>query len=1075
MNTTPSPQEEKENIYAHIARFFVQNKQLSLLLTLASFVFGIMAFIATPKQYNPEITLPAFRIVTEYPGATADEVERFVTNEVENKLAELPGVDTLSSYSFDGGRSVVLVTFEIGTDLDQSKTEVIQKMQANLHLAPLGVGAPLIQQVDPENVPVMTLAISSREISQDGLRAYAFDLREDLKTIPGVTNIEVSGGRSRVLSVTLLPDALAARNVSVNEVEGAIRANDLRMRVGVIEGVERNTSFVLDGSITSSETLARLVVGGSPASPVYLEDVAAISDGYGVVESHVGLSVRDIPEDAHTVFLSLAKTQGVNVTNVTTAVHERVDELVSLRMVPDSVELEVTRDEGEIAGEEIMVLTEHLALAIAIVTITLIFFLGFRAALVVATAIPLTLALVFIAGYFFDQTINRITLFALIFSLGLLVDDAIVVVENIHRRFLHKREGRVDAIAHATGEVGMGVLLSTVTAIIVFVPMGLVTGMMGAYMGPIAFFAPIARLMSLFVAYSLSPYIASIFLKESEKGDSLHEEKEEHSRLDAAYTRFIHRILDDRSLQNKILVGTLVGVVLAFALPVVELVHFRMLPKADKEQFYVYVDMPVGTALPSTREFADAVKSSILTDPEVKAVEYFVGTPPVADFNGLFRGSDMRDRPEHATMKVSLTHPKERSVTSEEIVTRVRADLSSEYGDVPDVRLRLVEDPPGPPVLSTLLARVKGPDSAVRDDIARDLLALFRATPGVVDLDTGIASGVTEEVLMIDHEKLARSGLSVSEVATALRTALSGNAVAVARLGEMEESKIIVRFAGDGRDDIADIGRVTLKNATGQAVALSSVTRIERVALPAPIVHDERESASIVMGETEGRAVVYVVKDLIIALMDYKLPSGNGELLDWNLYGLTYRDTESNEEYRIEWGGEFEMTLDNFRDLGLAMLVSYFLIYVVLVAQFRSFRTPMLIMSTIILGFAGVLPGFALLDFSSGLYFSATSMIGIIALGGIVVGNAILLLDFIEQLRARGRSVKMSIIGACQTRLRPIMLTSLTAVLGSAVIVVDPVWSGLAWAFIFGLSLSTVLTLVIFPILYLRFSGAKDE
>lgn len=1059
----------EENLYARTARFFVDNRQLSLLLVLASFAFGALSFALTPKQYNPEITLPAFRITTAYPGATAREVEERVTSEVENKLAEIPGVDKMQSQSFSGGKSVVTVIFKIGSDLDASKTEVIQKMQSNLELAPLGVGAPLIQQIDPENVPVMTIAITSDSVSQDGLRLFALDLKEKLKTVPGVTALSVSGGHVRELAVALDPDRMTARRISVSDIENAIRGNDVYLRAGSLDGARANVAVSVDGTIKDGATLARIVVGGSAVSPVYLADVATVTDGFDTIENCVSFTEKDAATSTNAVYLSFAKTKGSNITNVTEAVQARLAELET-RFVPDTIHLKVVRDEGATAGEEVSMLTEHLLFAIGIVTLTLVFFLGWRAALVVATAIPLTLALVFIIGYFTGQTINRITLFALIFSLGLLVDDAIVVIENIYRHFAHKKEGKVDAIAHATGEVGMGVLLSTITAVVVFVPMGLVTGMMGAYMGPIAFFAPVARLASLFVAYTLSPFAASVFLKEHVDHGGEHESA---TWYETRYKTFIHKVLNDTTLQNRILAGTLAVVVIAFSLPVFEFVHFRMLPKADKEQFYVYLDLPQDASLAQTDAAAHRIEAELLADAAVESVETAVGTPPVVDFNGLFRGSDARSGANQATIKVDLAE-KETRPKSEAVVAALRPRLAALFTAQPGLRLKLVEDPPGPPVLATLMLRIKGPDAQVRDDIARDMLAALKKTPGVVDIDSSLPQG-SETTLAVDHEKLSRSGLSAADVAETLRVALSGQAVAMAHLANKEDSSVSIRFAKSARDELADLSRISLKAPSGAMVPLLSVVTPVPSDAAAPIMHDAREPIAVVAGEVSGRSVVYVVKDLIGELMGYTLPSRHGELVSWNLYGLTYRDSVTHETYRLEWGGEFEMTLDNFRDLGLAMLVSYFLIYVILVAQFRSFRSPALIMTTILLGFAGVLPGFALLDLIAGTYFSATSMIGVIALGGIVVGNAILLLDFIEQLRERGQSMKHAIVEACRTRLRPIMLTSITAILGSVVIVTDPVWSGLAWAIIFGLSLSTILTLVIFPILYFRFGGQADE
>ncbi|HEX8993695.1 MAG TPA: efflux RND transporter permease subunit, partial [Candidatus Paceibacterota bacterium] len=898
-----------------------------------------------------------------------------------------------------------------------------------------------------------------------------------LKTTPGVTDIEVHGGRTQQLNIVLDPDALSARGVDISDVIRAVQSNDAYAHVGSLESASGQTEVVVDGDVYDKDTLGRTVVGGSPESPVYLSDVADVEAGYDTQDHEVSIANKDAAtgniERPNVVYLSFAKAKGTNITAVTAAAQSRID-VLKKSFVPDGITLSTTRDEGATAGDEIMKLTEHLFFAILIVTVTLVFFLGWRAALVVATAIPLTLALVFVIGYGFGESINRITLFALIFSLGLLVDDAIVVIENIHRHFSHKTQKKTDAIAHATGEVGTGVLLSTITAVAVFLPMGVVTGMMGAYMGPIAFFAPVARLASLFVAYSLSPYIASVFLREHTEEDG-ETHAEHYPSYVLRYKALIHHILDDRQLQNRILAGVLIAVVIAFSLPVLELVHFRMLPKANKEQFSIYLDLPSTASFAQTSAAAAEAEQVALKDKDVSAVEAAIGSAPVADFNGLFRGSDMRTQPSQATLKVDLVDARDRSRTSEVIATSVRAALYEEFANEPGVRIAVVEDPPGPPVLATLVARIKGPDPEVRDAIARDMLASFRATSGVTDIDSTLQTGGNQLLLTIDHEKVSRSGLSVAEVTGALTAAIGGEDVAMAHLGNREYTAVSVRFATSTRQSIDDLSRIELKNSAGALVPLSSVVSELAGSIDPVIWHDAREGMAMVTGEVEGRSVVYVVKDLIGSLLSYRLPDGQGRVSGWNLYGINYEDMHTHQTYRIEWGGEFEMTLDNFRDLGVAMLLSYFLIYVILVAQFRSFRSSALIMTTIILGFAGVMPGFAVLDALSGVYFSATSMIGAIALGGIVVGNAILLLDFIEQERARGISSKIAIVESCKVRLQPIMLTSITAVLGSAVIVTDPVWSGLAWALIFGLSLSTVLTLIIFPILYYRFGGVAEE
>lgn len=1058
-----------QNIYSKISRFFVTNREFSWITLVTLFILGIFAFINTPKQYNPEISLPAFRITTEWPGATVEEVEQLITNEVENKLSEIPGVDETFSESFAGGRSIVTVMFEIGNELEASKTKVTEKMASNMDMAPLGVNPPLIQQVNPENVPIMTLAISGKDYSAEGLREFAYDLREKLKTVPGVTNLEINGGRARQLNVLLDPERVAARQVSVREIISAIKANNLRVPAGYLEGENKYIPVELDGNLTSRDQLARIAITGSESSTVYLEDIATIEDGYELTEKFVRYR-RDatVSRFDNAVYLSLAKRKGENGVTVSQAVRDQLANLEDT-FIPEDINIDIVRDEGRTAAEAISGLSTNLVIAIIIVTLLLVFFLRARAAFVVAIAIPLTLAMVLFVGYLVGETINRITLFALILSLGLLVDSATVVVENIYRHIAKKTESHTEAVVGAVGEVGTGLLMSTITSVIVFIPMSFVTGMMGAYMGPIAFFVPVALIASLIVAYTLSPFLAAKIFKQHE-GEASKEQKTR--KVDVWYRKKITAILDSRKKQNWVLGIVLTAVLVSFTFPVFEIIHFRMLPKADKEQFFVYLDAPEGTSLAQANELATLAEDFLLQDSEVTSVQSFIGTNSVVDFNGLFKGSDQRKLPHQATLKVNLTHPSERSEDSESIVVRLRPELKQLFAAEPDLRLTLVEDPPGPPVLATLLARVKGPNQETREEIARDLVKMYQQTEGVVDINTTLTTGVPEKRLTIDHAKVAHSGLSVAEVIQTLSTALSGKSAGIAHLATREQNQILVRFAKSDRDEVSDLSRVFLKNRAGEMVALSSLAKVVDTTSPAAIWHDEREAVTFVSAELSERAVVYAVKDLIFKLKEYQLPNKNGELIDWSLFGFEFQEKNSREKYTVEWDGEFEMTLENFRDLGLAMGVAFFLVYVVLVTQFRSFRTPMLVMSSIILAFGGVMPGFAILDWF-GVYFTATSMIGLIALGGIVVNNAIILLEFLQQLKERGLPAKAAIIEACQTRLRPIVLTSLTTILGSLTIAGDPVWSGLAWSIVFGLSLSTVLTLLVFPVLYYRFEGRE--
>ncbi|MCF7844640.1 MAG: efflux RND transporter permease subunit [Kiritimatiellales bacterium] len=1050
------------NSIARIARFFLINRQLSLLLIITIFLFGGLAFLNTPKQYNPEITMPVFRITTQSPGYTAEEVETLITNEIENKIAEVTGIDETFSQSLPG-LSMVTVIFKVGENLSESWTKVYDKMRSNMNLAPLGVQMPLIQQIDPEQVPIMNIAITSEAYPIEGLRKFAMDLRNELITLSGVSQVDIVGGHIRELRIEPDPERLAARNVTIEDIAQAIASQNIIAYPGELEGDIRTTPIMVEGAITNAEDLKRLVIRATADARVELEDVATIIDGYDSIQSIVRFRDKE-NTNTNAVYLSLAKRKGENGVTVSKAISKRLEELQE-RFIPPDIHLEVVRDEGRTAQEAIWGLLSNLIISIVIVTILLMIFLRTRAALVVAISIPLTLAIVLITGYAAGQTINRITLFALILSLGMLVDAAIVVVENIERHLIRDKEklSQSDAASKAVGEVGMGLVLSTLTSVIVFLPMKAVTGMMGAYMGPLAFFVPVALLASLFVAITLTPYLARVLLSESDA------QTDSRTRtMDVRYRTFIQKVLKDKKLQNRILLGTLIATVIAFSFPVLEVIRFRMLPKADREQFYVYMDAPQGTPVSETDALAKRIEDAILSDPAVRSLQTTIATAPVMDFNGLFKGADHRNSTFQATIKANLTHPSDRFAQSETIVQRIRPLVQTALKDEPDVQWILVEDPPGPPVQATLLARIKGPDPELRDAIARDLYAAFRTTTGVEDTSTTLPSGALQRVIDIDHAKIAHSGISTQQVITTLRAATSGIPAAIAHLQEKEQTHIVIRFPKEARSDIGDLSRIMIRNTAGDMVPLLSVADIRDDSAPTPIWHDERERTTMVMGEiSANRPVVYAVKDLFKILLRYNLPNERGELEHWNLFGLTYRDSISHELYRIEWGGEFEMTLENFRDLGMAMAIAFFLVYVLLVAQFSSFRVPLLVMSSIIMGFAGVILGFAVLNLF-GIFFSATSMIGAIALGGIVVNNAIILLEFIQAKLKDGFTHEMAIIEATQTRLRPIVLTSLTTVLGSLTIVTDPVWSGLAWAIVFGLSLSTVLTLVIFPILYYR-------
>ncbi|MBU0660664.1 efflux RND transporter permease subunit [Patescibacteria group bacterium] len=1056
--------EKTLHLAGKIAKAVVYNRPLAILIFLASFALGLFGFLFTPKQYNPEITLPAFQVVVEYPGASVDEVEQFVTKELEEKIRDIVGVDEVYTYSMHGGAAIAQVIFKVGEDVEISKVKLQSKLSENSDIAEGNIHQPMIKSINPDDVPILTFGFAGVGMDQNHLRMQVFDIVSSLRNVEGIANIDVHGGEATALRVLLDTGAMSIRHVGFDDVVQAIQASNMRVRAGTLDDNVRQRVIEVDGTIqTKKQAEDILIIPG-----VTLGDIAHIEDGFQEKTSFVSV---DTPaqEDQAVVFLSVAKRKGENAIELAA----RVDSFLKSELQKEQyahISYEVYRDEAAVAAESISGLSINLITSIAIVFMVLLLFLGGRSAVTVAIAIPLTLSWVFFIGYLFGETINRITLFALILSLGLLVDSATVVVENIYR---HLQEGyaKKEAIIYGVDEVGMGLFLSTLTSVIVFLPTSKISGMMGEYMGPLSFFVPMALLVSLGVAYVLTPFISDIVLKEPKKGTQTKTKVAQAlDRVAEKYAVWLGKVLDSRKKQFQFLGKIFILFLIVMVFPLIELVHFRMLPSADKEQYYVYIDAPNGTDVETTQLIVDDIADVLLADSETVSIQRFVGTPPIVDFNGLFKGADLRGESHMATLRVNITDKASRRISSEDLVVRVRESFEQNEHIATYLRLgtsiKFIEDPPGPPLQATFVAKVKGTDESVRQDMLAMLMPEILATKGVVDVDTSQEELVVRTLLSVDHEKAMSTGVSAAHIAQALRTSITGIELSqYHKQGQKELSFIELQVPKEKRMTLEHLQDISIKNIAGESVPLLSVVKKVDTANPAVLIRDEGQATSYVTAEMEKRSIVYVMKDIIFFLLGNKeqLPEGM-TLNKWNLFEFVYVDAVG-DEYTIEWGGEWKMTLENFRDLGLAMMVAFVLIYAVLVAQFKTFSAPVKIMTTIPLGFIGILPGFALLDVTFGTFLTATTLIGFIALMGIVVNNAILLLEYIQQLQAEGVSLRNALIESGKTRLRPILLTSMTTVLGSLTIVGDPVWSGLAWSIVFGLSLSALLTLGVFPVL----------
>lgn len=1075
--------EHKLGLAGKITRIFLRNTELSILSIILLAVWGLLSFFLMPKQYNPEIVAPAFTITTDFPGAQTKEIYELVTRPIEDALFSLPEIDGVMSQSFPGGKSVVTVKFLVGSDRENAKISLNQKIRDNIAQKPQGVSDPIIQSIDPDDVPILDIGFSSETLSSSSLRKLAFDVTERLKLVQGVSQTGIKGGYTNHFEISIDSLKLNAYNITLDEVTQAIASMNDVYTFDTLSDYHKNTIVNITGNIQKTEDLGQLFIRNDKNISVRIGDIADISYGPGEITHYVTQTEKN-KESIPTVHLTLSKLRGTNSTVVAQDILHALEELKG-KLIPDDVQVNIFNNEGATASNEITKLTLDLLKSILIVGILLYIFLGSKNALIATISIPLVLLAVFGIGLFVGQTINRITLFALILSLGLLVDDAIVVVENIARYFrLYPNENKIKLIVRAVDEVGGALSLSTLTMAIAFIPMAFVAGMMGPYMGPIPFFVPTALIASLLFSVTINPFLAYLFIRNKKKAITSEHTYESKiffriiKRIELSYANFLSLLLSQKKTRHIFLGGVFLVLFISLILPFTSFVPFRMLPKADKDQFALYIDFPSGTNIEQTREKVVQIEKIILKDDEVTNVESFIGTAPIVDFNGLFKGSSGRVAQHQATIKIHLTPHEERSLFSEEIASRVRTTLSSFTKEHPDSILRLVEDPPGPPVLSTFLLKIKGADEKVQEQIVADIEQDVRSISGIVDIDTSLPRYDTNLAYRVNNEKANLLGISSKDIVRTLHTALSGSSLGLyhesfhSEQRKAEQEYVTVRFSQENRNDERDLSHIRLTNKNGTTTPLTELIEKSEKTVDVPLFSDKREQTIYLSGEMEGRSIIYAIFDLFPKLLAYN-HLGSFERVAWSPLKVTYEDVSSHKQYTIEIDGEWKLTLEVFRDLGIAMGLALFLIYFILSAKTESLFIPLIIMVSIPLALIGVLPGFAFLHFLKGTYFNATSMIGVIALAGLSVKNAVIYLEYLEPLRKSGKSIEEALIETGRVRLLPIVLTSLAAILGSLTIVSDPVWEGLGWSIIFGLTASTLLTLLVFPLVYFLFTRKK--
>jgi multidrug efflux pump subunit AcrB len=1110
-----------------IVRIFLESN-LSLILILLATIVGLAALGITPREEDPQIVVPLADVYVNFPGHSAAEVEQLVTTPLEKILYQIDGVEYVYSMSRQD-QAIITVRYYVGEDRERSLVKLQKKIDENVDLVPPGVTGWVVKPVEIDDVPIVTLTLTSESSDDMSLRRVADEVTERLASVPNVSRAYVVGGRPRVVQVFLDPDRMAAYHVSPLELQRAIRGANVRQTAGDFRAGDRLIRVEAGQPFENARQLEDLVVAVFDGRPVFLKSVATVVDGPEEVanyvrhgwgpargfteheffpgtvlgESHSSDAQATAPRPSQpAVTIAIAKQKGSNAVWVANAVLHRAEELQS-QIVPDDMELVVTRNYGLTADEKVNELVEGLAVAIVIVVALLSLGLGWREALIVAVAVPVVFGLTLAVNLLLGFTINRVTLFALILSLGLLVDDPIVDVENIARHFSLRKKATRRIVLEAVSEIRPPLITATLAVIVSFLPLFFITGMMGPYMRPMALNVPVTMLMSMLVAFTITPWLAYHVLrrKYSADGTGSHAEHDPHdleavkqSRLYKVFYPLMAPLLHSRVVAWTFLISMVLLTIGAMGLAAVRSVPLKMLPFDNKNELLLVLDFNEGTTLERSDAAVRDFEAYLAGVPEVADYTSYVGLASPMDFNGLVRHYYLRQGDNVAELRIDLAGKKNRELQSHAIGLRMRNDLQA-IADRHHVRMKLVETPPGPPVIASVVAEVYGqPDHQYEDilaaaDVVRDRLA---AEPGVVDVDDSRESPQHRLTFVTDKEKAAISGVTTEDIGSTLRAMLGGDTVGLVRSDtERNPLKIELRVPVDRRTSGEDLTQVQLKGVGGQLVPLAELGHWAKARVDQMIYHKNLQRVAYVFAETAGRPPADVVID-ILADKAVARPAGGAKTIGngW-LEDRQPRPTEERTFFSngsgIAWGvpagfavkfageGEWQITLDVFRDLGLAFGAAMIGIYILLVAQTGSFTIPVVVMLAIPLTVLGVMPGFWLLNVASAqqvggfldpVYFTATGMIGMIALAGIVTRDSIILVDFIHLSLARGRSLFDAIMESRVVRLRPILLTASAAMLGAVPIIIDPIFSGLAWSLIFGLFASTLFTLFVIPVAY---------
>ncbi|WP_339920333.1 efflux RND transporter permease subunit [uncultured Flavobacterium sp.] len=1052
----------QEGISGKIANFFI-NSKLTILMMIGLMIIGVYSSFLIPREEEPQINVPMADVMVGYPGASPTEVESRVAKPLEKIISNIKGVEHVHTMAMNG-QAMLIVQFYVGQDVERSYVKLYDELAKHEDMFPKGVYKPMVKTRSIDDVPMLGITLWSDKMDDFQLRQIAEEVTSEVEKVKDVAITKEIGGRSRVLKVILDKDKMAENGIDPMGIMQMIQANNSSSQSGSFVNNDEEYLITTGKFLTSADDVENLVVGINKNMPVYLKQVATVQDGPSTAKSYVSFGYsksnekyKDAKSEYPAVTISVGKVKGADAMKISEKIIDKVNHLKTT-IIPNDVHVEVTRNYGETASDKVGELLLHLGIAILAVTFLVMLAMGWRGGLVVFFSVPLTFALTLFSYYMLDYTLNRITLFALVFVVGIVVDDSIIIAENMHRHFKMKRLPFKQAAIYAINEVGNPTILATFTVIAAILPMAFVSGMMGPYMSPMPIGASIAMILSLFVALTVTPYLGYHLLQEKDTQEHKEQEGLETSFIYRMYNK-LERPLLESSMKRRVLVG--VTVLLLFGsvgMFFTKSVLVKMLPFDNKNEFQVVIDMPEGTTLERTSAVTKEIAQYLTTIAEVVDYQNYIGTSAPITFNGLVRHYDLRGGSNMADIQVNLLHKEDRKLQSHDIAKNVRPQIqkiAKKYG----ANVKIIEVPPGPPVLSTLVAEVYGPNYKDQIKVAQQVKDILHKTDGIVDIDWTVEDNQTEYKLEVDKEKAMLNGIAPQQIVGNLTYLLKEYPVSNLYAENSNDNVGIVLSLDDkDKTSLQDIQNLKIKGSQGNMIPVSDLVKVKTDTLQKTIYRKDQKRVVYVTADMAGalESPVYAILGMTEKLDKMNIPKG------YKVNEL-YMDQPTDEsDFTVKWDGEWQITLEVFRDLGVAFLVAIVIIYMLIVGWFQNFKTPMVMMLAIPLSLIGIVFGHWLL----GAYFTATSFIGMIALAGVMVRNSVLLIDFIEIRLNDGVQLKQAIIEAGAVRTSPILLTTGAVVIGASIILFDPLFQGLAISLVFGAIVSTILTLIVVPLIY---------